>query len=419
MHARTHGTAAGWLASSVAVALTCVICPAGWSKEDAATTATTRPSAQEKELPPPRAETKHIDKEHLARAQKLINEGIRYLLSRQLDGGGWSLAGPADPAITAMALKVLVQHPAFDTAAPAVKRGFDALLTFRQKNGGIYNPKVGQQNYTTAVALMALAAAQDPKFRSAIDDAIRYLKGLQIVPGSESPDGAKIAEGHPFVGGVSYGRHGRPDLSNLGFWMEALHEAGVSKDEAAMERAIVFVTRTQNASETNPRPWAKLGVNDKGFIYAPATASDLDRPESKEGRQGQGWRSYGSMTYTGFKSLLYAGVDKTDPRVRGAYEWIRAHWRLDSNPNMPHTRSREGLYYYYHVFAKAMRAWGEPTITDRKGKKHNWRHELIAALAQRVRKDGSWQNDMGRWYEREPVLCTCYTLLALQEALKK
>jgi hypothetical protein len=36
--------------------------------------------------------------------------------------------------------------------------------------------------------------------------------------------------------------------------------------------------------------------------------------------------------------------------VRAALDWIRRHWTLDHNPNMPDARSKEGLFYFYHVF---------------------------------------------------------------------
>jgi squalene-hopene/tetraprenyl-beta-curcumene cyclase len=141
-------------------------------------------------------------------------------------------------------------------------------------------------------------------------------------------------------------------------------------------------------------------------------------PESKAG----GVRSYGSMTYTGFKTLLYAGVDRQDPRVVGAYNWIRRHWRLDSNPNMPHTQSKEGLYYYYHVFAKALSAYGEakiPVLKDGETVEQNWRHDLIDILAKKINDNGSWTNDTRRWYEDDPVLCTSYVLMGLGEVIQK
>jgi squalene-hopene/tetraprenyl-beta-curcumene cyclase len=321
-----------------------------------------------------------------------------------------------------MVLKALLESGRYNSKSPEVKKGFESLLSFRQSNGGIYNPKEGQENYTTAVALMALAAARDPQYQSVVGDAIKYLKGLQIVPGSESPDGQKIDENHAFVGGVSYGRHGRPDLSNVGMWMEALHDAGITDpNDEALKRAVLFVSRCQNRSESNPLYVAQVGSQDGGCFYAPALRGGDPNGQSfadDQEKQGKGLRSYGSMTYTGFKSLLYAGVDRNDGRVKAALQWIQKFWRLDSNPNMPAAKSQEGLYYYYHVFAKAMAAWGEPVITDAEGKKHNWREELIDALAQRVRKDGHWENDSAQWMEKDPILSTCYAVLALEEALK-
>lgn len=124
------------------------------------------------------------------------------------------------------------------------------------------------------------------------------------------------------------------------------------------------------------------------------------------------------MTYAGFKSMLYADLDGSDPRVRAAFNWIRRYWRMDSNPNMPAARSLQGLYYYYHVLAKALAAWGQPVITDAEGIEHNWRHELIDALAERAGDDGSWVNDADRWYEGEPVLVTCFAVISLQEATR-
>jgi len=255
---------------------------------------------------------------------------------------------------------------------------------------------------------VALVAADDPKFSGHVRDSVTFLKSLQIVPGSESADG-KIAEDDPRVGGVSYSKaKGRPDLSNVGMWSQALHDANVPADDPAMQRAVAFITRMQNSTETNKSEWAKKGSNDGGFIYvmpgddAPADAA----------------RSYGSMTYTGFKSLLYAGVDRTDPRVKAAFAWIKRYWRLDSNPNMPAAQSRAGIFYYYHAFSKALRAWNRPVISDLKGAKHNWRHELIDALAKQVRDNGSWVNEADRWWEGSPVLATCYAMMALEETLR-
>ena len=365
--------------------------------------------------------TDSLDPKAAQNAQQLINRGVAYLLETQNDDGGWGFEpGKSHPALTALALKTLVQHPSFSASSPTVAKGFEVLLSYQQPDGGIYDPQMGQANYTTASAVMALTAAKQPQFQEPITKAVDYLRSLLIVPGSTTDEGDTIDQDHPFRGGVSYGKHGRPDMSNVSFWMQAMEDAGVPGDDPAIQEALVFVTHTQNISETNPRPFAQVGVSDGGFIYAPALKGQLDVSESKAGPGpgGRGLRSYGSMTYAGFKSLLYAAVDREDPRVKGAFYWIRSNWDMDHNPNMPDAQSQEGLYYYYHIFAKALRAWGQPTIETDEGQV-NWREELIAALGERIQPDGSWANPEDRWNEGSPVLVTSYAVLGLQEALKK
>jgi squalene-hopene/tetraprenyl-beta-curcumene cyclase len=367
-------------------------------------------------LSAPKAATTAIDADRLAKAQELLNSGIAFLLSRREADGGWSL-GPGDimkPAVTALVLQTLLGHPDFDRTSPVVKKGFEVLLSYRQKDGAIFDPKQGRPAYTTAIAVSALAAAQDPAFNEAIRGGSMYLQGIQIQPGQESPDGEPITKDSPQVGGVGYGKNKEPNLSVLQFAVEAWRDAGVEPDDEAMKQAVAFITRLQNRSESNPMTFAREGLNDGGFVY------DLATSKAGEGPGGRGMRSYGSMTYAAFKSMLYAGVDRTDRRVQAAFAWIRSHWRLDSNPNMPKLRSKEGLFYYYHVFAKALRAYGADEIAERGADvKHNWRNELIDALAERVAADGSWVNNADRWHEGSPILVTCYGVLALEETLKK
>jgi squalene-hopene/tetraprenyl-beta-curcumene cyclase len=129
-------------------------------------------------------------------------------------------------------------------------------------------------------------------------------------------------------------------------------------------------------------------------------------------------RSYGSMTYAGLKSMIYAGLSKDDPRVRAAMDWITHHWTLEENPAMRDAsadQAQHGLYYYFYVFAHALDAYDQPVITDAQGKQHDWREELLDKVASLQRPDGSWIGEK-RWMEDNPVLTTAYTVLALEEA---
>lgn len=78
-------------------------------------------------------------------------------------------------------------------------------------------------------------------------------------------------------------------------------------------------------------------------------------------------RSYGSMTYAGLKSFIYAGLTKDDPRVKAAWNWINNNWTLDENPGMKLNSpdvARNGLFYYYHTLTRALKEYGETTVKD-------------------------------------------------------
>jgi squalene-hopene/tetraprenyl-beta-curcumene cyclase len=110
--------------------------------------------------------------------------------------------------------------------------------------------------------------------------------------------------------------------------------------------------------------------------------------------------------------MVYAGLSMDDPRVKAAYEFIRNNYSLDENPGL----GQQGLFYYYQTFAKALATLGQPTLTDAQGVEHDWRADLVAALAKRQGKLGEWVNPADRWMEGDPNLVTGYGLLALASA---
>jgi squalene-hopene/tetraprenyl-beta-curcumene cyclase len=197
--------------------------------------------------------------------------------------------------------------------------------------------------------------------------------------------------------------------------LEALHQSGLSPENPVYQKAMVFVSRCQMLPESNDQPFAAGG--DGGFIYSPANGGE-SKAELEDYDGGSRLRSYGTMTYSGFKSMLYARLEHGDPRVRAAYQWIRHHYTLAENPNMPGERNGQGLYYYYLVFARALDAWGEDSLTDGAGVQHDWRQELCRKLIGLQRDDGSWVNEEPRWLESNPNLVTAYAVRALQTCLR-
>jgi squalene-hopene/tetraprenyl-beta-curcumene cyclase len=113
--------------------------------------------------------------------------------------------------------------------------------------------------------------------------------------------------------------------------------------------------------------------------------------------------------------MIYAGLTQDDPRVKAALEYIRNNYTLDENPG----QGQRGLYYYYQTFGKAMALLKKPTLTDAKGVVHEWRAELVAALAKRQDPNGAWTNRNDSFMEGDPNIVTSYALLALASARTK
>jgi len=340
------------------------------------------------------------------RARELTARGARYLLAAQEADGGW--ASQTGPGVSCLVLKALIQEPSVGPRNEAVRRGVEFVLRSQRDDGGIYAAEGVHKNYETSVALSMFAALPDGEHREKKAAAQEFLKKLQW----DESESKSIDD--PWYGGAGYGRGERPDLSNTQMMLEALHDSGLPQDDPAYKKALVFIQRCQMLGETNDQPFAR-GATDGGFIYSPANEGESKAETTEVGGRDM-LRSYGTMTYAGFKSMLYAGLTRDDPRVLAALDWIRSHWTLDHNPNMPDARSQEGLFYYYHVFGRALAAWNEDVLKDKSGQAHHWRHELVDQLARLQRPDGSWVNEADRWMEGLPALTTAYSLLALQAA---
>ncbi|MCR9200357.1 MAG: terpene cyclase/mutase family protein [Planctomycetaceae bacterium] len=331
-----------------------------------------------------------------SKLQTMRQRAIRFLRMTQNPDGSWTernLVG-----VTGLVTKSLLDSgvPADD---PDVAQAIAHLRAHQKPDGGFYAKDSLQRNYETCITVMVLTTADAEKYQPQIKRAEAFLRELQWDAGEG------IESSDPGWGGGGYGKHERPDLSNTQYLLEALTAAGVPDDDPAIQRIKTFVSRTQNfESSANDTPFAAK-INDGGFYYTPAAGGESKAGVTADG----GLRSYGSMTYAGLKSLIYAGLSPDDPRVLAAQNWIRQHYTLAENPGM----AAQGLYYYFHTFGKTMSTLGNDEFVDASGKSHNWKAELTVRLAALQKPNGSWINPQDRWYEGDPNLVTAYSLLAL------
>ncbi|MCX7915667.1 MAG: terpene cyclase/mutase family protein [Verrucomicrobiae bacterium] len=356
-------------------------------------------------------------RKEVARAQE---RAFAWLLKQQRENGSWN----DHPAITGLALTALYRSHRELTIEQreAAERAEKFILSCVKPTGAIYGGGENDKypNYSTAICIMALLASGKEEYRPVIQRAREFLLGSQFDEGEGyTPD-------NPSYGGIGYGRRQRPDMSNMAWALEALKltesletAAGDSPHEGARlhwQKAIQFLQRCQKLPEFNDQPWAKETRDEDrgGFIYMPGDPAQGIPPFSFADEavttEPKPLRAHASMSYAGLKSYIYADLKKDDPRVVAVVDWLRRYYTLDENPGV----GQQGLYYYYQMMAKALTAYGEDTFTTADGKKRDWRYEMMQRFVQLQRADGYWQNDNNRWWENDPVLVTCYSLLALE-----
>lgn len=365
-----------------------------------------------------------ISGEHKRKAELVINRTVEYLTTRQHpQTHGWDDDPDTMtiPAITGLIIQGLMLDPGIDETHPLVIQGTRYLLKFVNEDGSIHSGML--PSYNTSICVSALASVRKPEALEAMLNARAYLKTLQYAdintnnpndPGFEEP----ITIAHPYYGGVGYGEHGRPDLSNLSFFIQALHDSGVSTNDVAFQRAQVFLARVQMLDQVNDMPYAD-GSSQGGFIYATvpniesvdgiagqSQAGDIIET-TKDGDELTRLRAYGSMTYAGFKSLVYANIDPDDPRMTSAWKWIEDNYTLEENPGM----GEQGYYFYLCTMARALDAFGVDEVNG-----HNWREEMIDKIYELQFINGAFKVLNPRWMENNDVLIAAYALIAIEHA---
>lgn len=469
----------------------------------------------------------------------MIEKAIAYLRTQQdAKTGGWCIqdGAPVFPAITGLVLQGMLAQPGITEDDAAVQASVKFLLNSQQPDGGIY---VGMlPSYNTAICLTALSKVNSPaQVAEAREKALAFLRTIQygeaaVTHEALGESAQAVAKDNTFYGGFGYGRHGRPDMSNTTFAVEAMHAMNLPDNDPAYERVLTFLQRCQmqekaGGVDVNDLAYAKSS-RQGGFIYSTsvnkdrvgigqspageiaesldsrsgasaqvrlkqvdgtaltltrdevaarikriwdrepdlsrgiiaqeyqvllgptsdgaiassfeirasipparlasvlteALATEIDGAGSIAAQAEQHWqglvrhRAYGTMTYAGLKSYLYAGLSKTDPRVLAAREWISRNYTLDVNPGSLET---DGLYYYYLMFARTYDALGEPVVpvvTKGGTEQRDWAKDLIDQLATLQNEDGSFRSVDDRWMENNPVLITAYSLIALQCAAR-
>lgn len=321
-----------------------------------------------------------------------ISRGAAWLEKNQSADGSWST--PEQPAVTALALVAL--HPRENA------RGYDFLRKHIKPDGSIHNGQLA--NYNTAICLMALAARGADEDRPAMLNARRYLIASQVDLGKTNELDT------PFDGGIGYGsKYKHSDMGNTLTALEALYmserfaqdKPGEPKLNFAAARH--FLQSCQNLPTHNREPWASGDAANKGgFIYYPGHSM---AGTNVLGNGRVALRSYGSISYAGLLSYIYADLNLDDPRVKAVVNWLNENYTLEENPGM----GEQGYFFYLHTMTKALTIAKLETIAGKP-----WREPVALKLLNLQQEDGSWQNENNRWWEKDKALVTSYVLISLR-----
>jgi len=366
-----------------------------------------------------------------------------WLVGQQDAGGAWKMGPPgqqmASPSYTGLILTALANAPAPIRAKhkAALDKATAFLLSKANQDGSFGEGPAGGflKTYTTAIALMALSSVEPgDKVRDALRGAQAYLKNNQLREGLGA-GGLGYGDEEPKVnqGQLTIKKSVIPNLSVTGFAAEGMimaERAGLPREKEFWELVVKYVRRCQNSTEVNTDPEFQaelkkhgLSVGDDGGLYYAASGDPkIHKAATKKIADREVIQSYGSMTYDGIKTYLYAGLPKDSPEVKAAVDWVRKNYSVDLHPGFPHdkaTRAHEqGLYYYYLLMARALDAYGENPFETFDGKKHDWPQELAGKFLASVRESKMWKNDNPRWYEGDPVLVTSYVLITCDILMK-
>ena len=355
----------------------------------------------------------------VADLQAAIGRAKDFLLGSQNSNGWWSTS--EQPAVTALVLTALNCDASEDfrsNRSSELNRAYDFILASVKPDGSIQ--RTGLANYNTALCLTALASANDANFTPVILNARRYLASSQM----RSGEGTNAT---PFDGGIGYGsKYQHSDMNNTLMAIEAMRlSEGVAvksdtgfKDKPILSKAdpdidwaavTHFLQNCQNLSSVNKSDWVSDEPKDRGgFVYYPGKSNAGSVTNAKTGRVAL--RSYGSMSYGGLLSYIYAHLDKDDPRVKAVMDWLRVNYTIGENPGM----GQEGYYYYLHLMTKALTAAGVDKLKLADGREVDWRAEVAGRLLKLQKPDGSWVNSEKRFWETDAILVTTYVMMTLE-----
>ena len=359
-----------------------------------------------------------VNDDSALKVDDLINKGLEWLMSQQQTDGsflfrGYSDQGRRSVAFTSWAMLAMLQNGS-SYNDPFVQDCWNWIKGQTRSDGSIVSYELGNANYETSIALMALIPLMisyqvwgiaNTELNDAIYAAVNWIVQAQNLEhlgyqsdnlnyGGWNYDPQNISES---------GYQGWSDLSNSQWSIIALAAArdfGIQTiPQNTWDTAEIFVRRCySNATEVYNET---SGENDYyyGFAYQP-----------EEG--GYAWVN-SRMNAAGIWCLTLMGYDDSDPQIKEALKYMAYSWESEYVDDSLY--SNDYQYYALISAAKALLMTGHSVNTE-----YSWMYfSIYDFLKGHVLRDISdpnlwyWDNTPG---SEDPVYATLLAILSQQIA---
>ncbi len=334
---------------------------------------------------------------------------IAWLMSQQQTDHLWrseyygNLKGGA--AITALVLYALAHADpqAVEPHRDALQAACDSLVPEIQRHGHVSNPD--GPDYPTYASAMLLVAVERLKLRLP-DDVCDRLTAYLIESQIDQAEGYSTNDpdfgGWDMLGSTGGPRKTSGNNISVGVIVaEALANSESPSAKTALLAYRDWLTKCQNLS------------TDGGFYFHATRSHDGNKAgwydESEQSARTLP-RSYGTATADGLRSLISCGVSSDDEALQKAVAWLQSHPSIDAVPGFessPDKSWTDGLLFYYlYALAKTLDDLLPEARTSAAA-------QIRDHLIRQQNSDGFWQNTSSRMREDDPLIATCFALIAL------
>ncbi len=347
------------------------------------------------------------DESRTSNSSEAIDKGLRYLLDAQGADGKWhspSYGNLKDgAAITCLVLYAVstCRDQISDDDKSNLQRVVDELSRIIQAKGFVANENgPDYSNYASAMLLIADKRLGLDLPRVGRSKLIDYLVRAQLDEAEGFAPANRDYGGWDLTGWMT--GHRPTTGTNISVTATVLQALAPYQEVAGVEeafgRARIWIARCQNQQ------------TDGGFFFHPQLEHDGNKA---------GWiddartrpRSYGTATADGLRCLSNLGVAADSNEITIAVKWLEDRPELERVPGFDHESGEAswaiGLrFYYYFTLAESLQHISPSharTISA----------DMTRNLIRDQRTNGSWQNSNARMREDDPIIATCFAIIAL------